>query len=186
MPSSRRRVPRSKKLRKKATITRKNKRVLIGLVLVAIMATGLALFYSGQLSINPTSPNIIEITVNIPLGAGDNPRIGFSPAVVTIVIGVNNTVVWKNDDSDWHTAHSNIPEFYSGIIQPGASFTHTFERPGTYPYHCDPHPWMTGVITVESPSSAPGILSQWRLTLTPSSFQILLATSLVSFTQKIY
>lgn len=148
------------------------------------MATGLALFYSGQLSINPTSPNIIEITVNIPPGAGDNPRVGFTPAVMTIVIGVNNTVVWKNDDSDWHTAHSNIPEFYSGIIQPGGSFTHTFERPGTYPYHCDPHPWMTGVITVESPSSSPGVFSQWGFT--PFSSQILSAASLVYFTQKIY
>jgi plastocyanin len=92
------------------------------------------------------------VVVKILPGAGSNPRIGFEPAVISIVIGVNNTVIWENEDSTWHTAHSNIPEFYSNYIEPGGNFTHTFESPGIYPYHCDPHPWMTGKITVYSPS----------------------------------
>jgi plastocyanin len=92
------------------------------------------------------------VVVKILPGAGSNPRIGFEPAVISIVIGVNNTVIWKNEDSTWHTAHSNIPEFYSNYIEPGGNFTHTFESPGIYPYHCDPHPWMTGKITVHLPS----------------------------------
>jgi len=95
-----------------------------------------------------------QVVIIIQEGAGENLHLGFSPAKITIVIGVNNTVVWKNEDSDWHTAHSNIPEFNSGMIAPGASFTHVFERAGTYPYHCDPHPWMTGLVVVQSSSSA--------------------------------
>jgi plastocyanin len=101
---------------------------------------------------NPTgSQQIKVVVVIIPSGAGSDPRIGFEPAVISIVIGVNNTVVWRNEDSTWHTAHSNVPEFYSNYIEPGGNFTHTFQRPGVYPYHCDPHPWMTGRITVYSP-----------------------------------
>jgi plastocyanin len=98
---------------------------------------------------NPSpNPQVQVVTVTIPPGAGLDPRIGFEPAVISIIIGVNNTVVWVNRDSSWHTAHSNIPEFYSNYIQPGSNFTHTFQYPGIYPYHCDPHPWMTGKITV--------------------------------------
>jgi len=29
-----------------------------------------------------------------------------------------------------------------------ATVGYTFIRPGTYPYHCDPHPYMTGVVVV--------------------------------------
>jgi hypothetical protein len=93
------------------------------------------------------------VVVIIPPGAGSDPRLGFEPAVFSIVIGVNNTVIWKNEDSTWHTAHSNVPEFYSNYIEPGGNFTHNFQRPGIYPYHCDPHPWMTGKITVLPPST---------------------------------
>jgi len=107
------------------------------------------LSYSGLLSGAPK-----QVVVIIQEGAGESLHLGFSPAKITIVIGVNNTVVWKNEDNDWHTAHSNIPEFNSGMIAPGASFTHVFERAGTFPYHCDPHPWMTGLVIVESSSSA--------------------------------
>jgi plastocyanin len=171
MPSSRnvrkRKSSTPRKSRRKATRKRKGRKpLIIGLVLITVMALGFVLLYGGQVPINPTSPNIVEVVVTIPQGAGDNPKLGFEPAVMVIVIGINNTVVWKNEDSDWHTAHSNIPEFYSGIIQPGASFTHTFERPGIYPYHCDPHPWMTGLITVEAPSSSSAggfSFSAWRI-----------------------
>jgi plastocyanin len=94
-------------------------------------------------------------------GASENASLGFEPSNITIVIGVNNTVVWKNEDSDWHTATSDIPEFDSGVIQPGGSFTHTFLRAGTFPYHCDPHPWMTGVVVVKAAPSA-SMVAFWK------------------------
>jgi len=112
------------------------------------------LFYNNNLA--PTTPT--EVFVIIAKGAGENLHLGFEPANITVVIGVNNTVMWKNEDSDWHTAHSNIPEFNSGLIQPGDNFTHTFLRAGVYPYHCDPHPWMTGVVVVKSATSTGTIM----------------------------
>ena len=114
---------------------------------VALIAIGF-LFYANLI---PTASS--EVVVIIANGAGENASLGFEPSNITIVIGVNNTVVWKNEDSDWHTATSDIPEFDSGVIQPGGSFTHTFLRAGTYAYHCDPHPWMTGVVIVKAVTS---------------------------------
>jgi plastocyanin len=95
----------------------------------------------------------VTVIVIIQKGSDADPRLGFMPVEIHLIIGVNNTVTWKNEDTDWHTAHSNIPEFDSRMIQPGGSFTHTFLKPGIFPYHCDPHPWMTGKITVSSPTA---------------------------------
>ena len=117
------------------------------IVAVALIAVGFR-FYGNPISTTPS-----EVVVIIANGASENASLGFEPSYITIVIGVNNTVVWKNEDSDWHTATSDIPEFDSGVIQPGGSFTHTFLRAGTYPYHCDPHPWMTGVVVVKAATS---------------------------------
>ena len=100
-------------------------------------------------NIQSGNQQIKVVEVKIPRGSAENVHINFVPAEIIIQIGVNNTVRWVNEDDDWHTAHSNLPEFYSDLIQPGANFTHTFETPGIYPYHCDPHPWMTGIIIVK-------------------------------------
>ncbi len=127
------------------------------MALIAAISVAVAgfLFYGNLV---PNTPTVVVVV--IPNGASANLHLGFEPAKITIVIGVNNTVVWKNEDSDWHTAHSNIPEFNSGLIQAGDSFTHTFQRAGTYPYHCDPHPWMTGVVIVKTVSTT-AIVSYW-------------------------
>ena len=117
------------------------------IVVIALIAVGF-LFYG---NLTATSPRVAVVI--IPEGASVNASLGFEPSNITVVIGVNNTVVWKNEDSDWHTATSDVPEFDSGMIQPGGSYTHTFLRAGTFPYHCDPHPWMTGVVTVKAATS---------------------------------
>jgi plastocyanin len=36
----------------------------------------------------------------------------------------------------------------SGDLANGASFSHTFTAPGTYAFHCNIHPSMTGSVTV--------------------------------------
>jgi plastocyanin len=139
------------------------------LTVVAVAALiGVAAVFYGNL-IPTTSMTPTEVFVIIPKGAGLDLHLGFEPAKITIIIGVNNTVVWKNEDSDWHTAHSNIPEFNSGLIPPGGNFTHTFLRAGVYPYHCDPHPWMTGVVTVKAETSTGMIASplDWQGPLSP-------------------
>ena len=125
------------------------KKIIFGIILIGIILVVAILFYNGM--IGSTTK---RVAVVIPVDSGKNLHLNFAPANITIVIGVNNTVVWKNEDTDWHTAHSDFPEFDSGLIQAGGSYTHVFERVGIYPYHCDPHPWMTGIVIVKSLTSS--------------------------------
>jgi len=84
-------------------------------------------------------------------GAASNPSSpGFNPPTVTVVIGINNTVEWVNDDSVPHTVTADGGSFSSGNLNPGDSYSFTFTSPGTYAYHCSYHPWMKGVVLVES------------------------------------
>jgi nitrite reductase (NO-forming) len=104
-------------------------------------------------SLTSTSPELTRITMVA--NAGTDNSLGFSPSVVKVVIGVNNTIEWINEDSVPHTATStSVPngasQFDSGPLNPGDIFTVTLTVPGTYEYHCIYHSWMTGEIEVVS------------------------------------
>lgn len=95
------------------------------------------------------------VSVSIASGASAYPNKGFTPDNVTVIIGVNNTVTWTNDDASIHTVTSStVPTgaspFDSGFLNAGATFTYTFTTPGVYEYHCTIHPWMTGFVTVRA------------------------------------
>lgn len=97
------------------------------------------------------------VNVTIPSGAYSGPSAapGFSPDTVTVVIGVNNTVVWVNNDLATHTATSVDHSWDTGDIAAGASSSLTFNTPGTYKYACIYHYWMTGTVIVKAGTSAP-------------------------------
>ena len=82
--------------------------------------------------------------------AANTTSVYFSPQIITVVIGVNNTVTWTNDDIAAHTVTSNTGAFDSGNLAAGASWNYTFTTPGTYGYHCSYHPWMQGTVIVKS------------------------------------
>jgi plastocyanin len=73
---------------------------------------------------------------------------GYSPDTIHVVIGVNNTVTWTNNDQVTHTVTAIDGSFDSGLMQPGQIFVHTFTAPGNYTYHCQIHPWMNGTVIV--------------------------------------
>ena len=68
----------------------------------------------------------------------------FSPD--SLVVSVNSTVTWINDDDMVHTVTADNGSFNSGDIAPGSRFTYTFSNAGTYNYHCMHHSGMTGVV----------------------------------------
>lgn len=102
------------------------------------------------------SPQVVQ--VSIPVGAG-NPSgaPGYAPDKVTVVIGVNNTVKWTNNDTTVHhtvTSVSGNGSLNSGDMGPGATYTYTFTTPGTYDYTCVYHAWMTGTVVVLASTSS--------------------------------
>jgi len=76
--------------------------------------------------------------------------LNYSPDNITVVIGINNTVTFVNDDTVVHTVTSDDgTSFSSGDIHAGASWTYTFATVGTFGFHCIYHPsFMKGTITV--------------------------------------
>lgn len=92
-----------------------------------------------------------SVSVNIVPGAGGNTSSkGFSPSTIAVVMGVNNTVIWTNNDSSPHTVSANDGSFESGNLAPGQTYSYTFPAPGTYTYHCQYHPWMVATVVVKA------------------------------------
>lgn len=100
-------------------------------------ATG-ALSAADAAGFPPIVPNVVEATILD--GA-------FDPGRTTIAPGT--TVVWSNTDDKTHSVVSDDGSFAgSGPLGPTSTFSHTFERPGDYAYHCRFHPEMTGSLLV--------------------------------------
>jgi len=70
----------------------------------------------------------------------------FDPAQLTVPVGT--TVVWFNKGKEDHSVTADDKSFDSGLKKTGTSFERAFPRTGTFSYHCQPHPWMTGRIEV--------------------------------------
>ncbi len=83
----------------------------------------------------------------------------FSPAALTVTAGT--AVRWTNNGTLAHTVTADGGAFASGQLTgptqgggayggsaSGEAFTRTFATAGTFAYHCDNHPAMTGTVTV--------------------------------------
>lgn len=102
------------------------------LSLVLVLST-YALFLSGQ-----SSATIHEVSIT-----------AFSFVPQTDTIAQWDSVRWINKATQPHTTTSNTGLWDSGILNPGQSFTFQFDKPGSYPYHCEIDPNMTGTIVIQ-------------------------------------
>ena len=96
----------------------------------------------------PGVDNATEQTVII-----DNAR-AYNPTIIDST-GQNVTYLPLNANYTTDGTESYINSGWiwpEGQVPPGAppitSFTVTFQEPGTYPYVCTVHPWMTGIVEV--------------------------------------
>jgi plastocyanin len=76
----------------------------------------------------------------------------FEPDQLTVAPGT--TVTWVNDGQTPHTSTADDGTWDSGTLQPGESFSFTFDEPGTYSYLCEIHPEMTGTVNVSGGDEA--------------------------------
>jgi plastocyanin len=84
----------------------------------------------------PSTQNTVQIS-----------NYSFSPARLTVKVG--GTVTWTNQDSMSHSATADDNSFDTGLLGQGKSGTATFNKAGTYTYHCSVHPYMHGTIIVQ-------------------------------------
>jgi plastocyanin len=84
---------------------------------------------------------------------------GFSYSPASVTVSVGDTVTWTNSDAQAHTATADDASWDTGnIAGSGGTDAVTFATAGTFPYHCDVHPQMTGTVTVQAAAAttAPG------------------------------
>jgi plastocyanin len=71
----------------------------------------------------------------------------FSPADITVK--ADTTVTWTNSDQFTHSVQLVDTGEMLGVLKPGDTLTHVFDKPGTYKYDCSFHPQnMHGTVTV--------------------------------------
>jgi plastocyanin len=98
------------------------------------VVASLVLAFSGGASAAPTTYTVVI------------EQMRFNPPELTVRRG--DHVTWVNKDLFPHTASANSKAFDSRSIAPDASWTYVVGQPGTYPYRCDLHPTMGGILTV--------------------------------------
>jgi len=103
--------------------------------------------------LNPEKDFIIEIVLGAVIDGNEN----YVPNQAKALLGISNKVIWENNDD---TAHTVTPDHrasdaYSGdfgsigVIKPGETFEFLFTEAQEILYHCEPHPWMTGSISID-------------------------------------
>src|SRR3989454_6290053 len=76
-------------------------------------------------------------------------RVGGYPLTADpVVIAAGATGRWGHADFVGPTTTLQRGEPGARRISPNGTWAHRFDRPGSYTYHCTPHPFMTGVVIV--------------------------------------
>lgn len=74
-------------------------------------------------------------------------QLQFTPAQLKIKRGTR--VVWRNDDPLAHTVTAADGSWTSPLLQPGDTYSHTFESAGRFEITCTPHPFMKQIVEVD-------------------------------------
>lgn len=138
----------------------------VGLIALIVGIGAGVIFYTGfYLPESLAKPSVSEhilhpdeiFEIEIPPGAVIEGNPSYVPNKPIVNLELNNHVRWINNDDTAHTvtpdhraSDSYSGDFASpGVIMPGESYEFIFTEPQEIPYHCEPHPWMTGTITIE-------------------------------------
>lgn len=84
---------------------------------------------------------------------------GFKPAEVRVAAGgyvtfINVGKQGHQPTTDPHPAHDGLADFFAATeVVPNSNYTNTFTRTGTFGYHDELHPELTGKVTVVDPDA---------------------------------
>ena len=134
---------------------RKSIGLILVLMIIAAAAVIVALAHKSNSS--NTSP-VVQNNQTASTNPSGQPSTGtinirdmmFTPSQITIAKG--GSVTWTNNDTVTHTVIddlSNVGGPASGDIPPGGKYSFTFNKTGSFQYHCRIHPSMRGTIVVK-------------------------------------
>ena len=138
----------------------------VGVIALIVAMSAVTIFYTSfYLPESLAKPSVAEhilhpekeLIIEIVLGAVIDGNENYVPNKAKALLNIDNKVIWKNLDDTPHTVTPDhrASDSYSGdfgsigVIKPGESFEFLFTEPQEIHYHCEPHPWMTGSITIE-------------------------------------
>jgi plastocyanin len=122
---------------------------LVVLVAVALMAST-ACGSSKPKTAPATVPTDLRGRATVEIDAKQNQ---FMPAAVIVDVGTK--VTWRNTDSVLHNLKKSADavdfgaKFGIDAFNPGATYSFTFTKVGTFPYECTIHAGMTGTVDVK-------------------------------------
>ena len=127
-----------------------NKALMVIIAVVVLAAGGWVIYdrHKTNSNTNNSSSNSSQSVTST--GAITIKNMMFTPSQISIQKG--GTVTWTNNDSTTHTVVddlSNVGGPSSGDIQPGSTYSFTFNKTGSFQYHCSIHPSMRGTIVVK-------------------------------------
>ena len=70
------------------------------------------------------------------------------PENTSVILGINNTVMWVNHDRESITFVSDDDSWTTGEIFSCTSKKMTFNKVGEFEYHSESYPWLNGKISV--------------------------------------
>lgn len=130
------------------------KSLYISIIIAGIAAVGIVFVFSHpSYSQSPQISTVVIPKDSIRLSSGKN----VEPQLLVVVLGVNNTVRWINEDMSANSVTANNhgdPLFWNAthssntMLLQGRSFNFTFTRVGDFRYHSEPHPWVHGWVLV--------------------------------------
>lgn len=131
-----------------------NKIFFIVLILAGLFIVGVKLLpHDNQIEINGGKPNsntkVTQVSEKVAPNTVEIRKYEFTPKSLKIKKGT--TITWVNNDIAPHTVtvdDENQKGPKSEYFRKGEKYTYTFSEVGTFPYHCEPHPYMKAVIEV--------------------------------------
>ncbi len=115
------------------------KKIIIGIIVILIAGIAWWYFSRPKAQVAETLPSGPTIEVK---------NFKYSPETLTVKPGEKITVIDR--DSTGHSITADDGSFDSGVLEQGVPGTITAPtKPGTYAFHCVPHPSIKGTLVVE-------------------------------------
>jgi plastocyanin len=161
---------------------------LVGILVGAAIAGEFALNLQPKLGGSPVPVIAGVASVSIPANAA---AINFNPSNATVLLGVNSTVEWTNQDTVSHTVvvcpvgvgpvcSPSTAIKSSPILSKGDTFKVTFNATGVYHYFCSIHPaTMRGTVVVKIGATVtiPSGTAAQSLNYSPANFVVVVGVN---------